>query len=87
MRKVQFTAQASATECEGCVFARQESTVCRAASAAAVAEGMPDCEDRPPGGGSYIYLKVERDERQLLITEEKGFATIYANMACHDAHC
>lgn len=81
MRKVQFTAQRSKKACKGCVFESQHSTVCRAASAAAVAANMPDCDDPAPGGGSYIYVVVERDERQLLLTDEKGYAN-YANMAC-----
>lgn len=44
-------------QCSGCAFDRQESIVCRAACARAVAAKLPDCDD------GFIY--VVPDPRQL----------------------
>lgn len=81
MKTITFTAIESKKECKGCIFENEKSTVCFAASAAAVDEGLPDCEQTPPGGGSYIYVVLEEDPRQLSIVEQKRTAE-YAFMAC-----
>lgn len=47
-------------ECKGCVFQRKPSSACKAAGAAAVQAGLPNCESRPdksdPG---YVYQKLK----------------------------
>jgi len=39
--------------------------VCSTAAALAVANDQPDCDDRSPGGMTYIYVLDRSDPRQL----------------------
>jgi len=62
---VRFKAQeANAPSCEGCLFERSVG-VCSSAAALAVANDQPDCDDRSPGGMTYIYVLDHSDPRQL----------------------
>ena len=55
-------------DCEGCLFCKRPAAVCREAERAAQDAGQPDCDDKAPSGGSYIY--VEADPRQLVLVDE-----------------
>ncbi|MGK5017677.1 hypothetical protein [Janthinobacterium sp. HLS12-2] len=62
---VRFKAkEAHAPSCEGCLFERSVG-VCSSATALAVANDQPNCEDRSPGGMTYIYVLDRSDPRQL----------------------
>lgn len=62
---VRFKAQeANAPSCEGCLFERSVG-VCSSATALAVVNDQPNCEDRSPGGMTYIYVLDRSDPRQL----------------------
>lgn len=62
---VRYKAQeATAPSCEGCLFERSVG-VCSTAAALAVANDQPDCDDRSPGGMTYIYVLDKSDPRQL----------------------
>jgi hypothetical protein len=62
---VRFKAQeAQAPSCEGCLFERSYG-VCSTAAVHAVANDQPDCDDRSPGGMTYIYVLDRSDPRQL----------------------
>ena len=56
--------EATAPSCEGCLFERSV-CVCSTAAALAVANDQPDCDDRSPGGMTYIYVLDRSDPRQL----------------------
>lgn len=58
--------------CEGCLFARHRSNICNEAATAAFSAGQPDCDDKAPNHGSYIY--VEADARQLVLPTGEGSA-------------
>lgn len=51
--------------CDGCLFAGQGGATCMQAAHIAMAAGLPDCEDRHPVGGSYVYVIDKSDARQL----------------------
>lgn len=56
--------------CKGCCFRYQNSSICKAASAAAVRANMPDCDDRDSETGrSFVYVLVQIDPRQADITD------------------
>lgn len=62
---VRFKAQeANAPSCEGCLFERSVG-VCSTAAALDMANDQPDCDDRSPGGMTYIYVLDRSDPRQL----------------------
>ena len=62
---VRFKArQTEVASCEGCLFERSFG-VCSAAAALAMANGQPVCEERAPGGMTYIYVQDQSDPRQL----------------------
>lgn len=62
---VRFKAQeAHAPSCEGCLFERSVG-VCSTAAALAMTNEQPDCDDRSPGGMTYIYVLDRSDPRQL----------------------
>ena len=62
---VRFKAnKAEAVGCDGCLFERSFG-VCSTAAALAKANGQPDCEERAPGGMTYIYVLDLSDPRQL----------------------
>ena len=62
---VRFKAkEALAPSCEGCLFERSVG-VCSSAAALAVANDQPDCDDRSPGGMTYIYVLDRSDPHQL----------------------
>jgi hypothetical protein len=60
-----FTAAMATDECEGCLFRNTNSATCRQAGSLALAQGLPDCEERGPGGQTYIYLLDKGDPRQI----------------------
>lgn len=63
-------AVAGAGDCAGCCFKGQASKVCKAACAAAVRAGMPDCDERDTATGrTFIYVLVQIDPRQTSIIE------------------
>lgn len=51
-----YSAQLATRGCKGCVFDGQWSEVCKRAGAHAVANGQPDCDDKP----GYIYIAHQR---------------------------
>lgn len=57
-------------ECAGCMWRGQRFAVCKAATEAAVAAGLPDCESRPdryqPG---FVYVPDPSAGRQLDLLE------------------
>lgn len=62
---VRFKAQeANSPSCEGCLF-ESSVGVCLSAAALAVSNDQPDCDDRSPGGMTYIYVLDKSDPRQL----------------------
>lgn len=67
---IYFTAEPATSECAGCCFDKERSSVCRTAGEAAVAAGLPDCESR--GVSTHIYVRDPSDGRQqdLLIGGE-----------------
>lgn len=58
--------------CRGCMFTTEHSQRCNAVCAAAVAAGLPDCDDRGPSGKCYIYVPASTDPRQLPLLEAKA---------------
>lgn len=56
--------------CEGCLFAQRLSETCYRAGAAAVEAGQPDCDDKAPNHGNYIYVLA--DARQLVLPVESA---------------
>lgn len=56
-------------ECKGCLFSAHRSDVCHRATFEALLVDQPDCEDKPPNGGSYIYVTDESDPRQMDLLE------------------
>ncbi len=63
-KRIGFIAKESTDdECVGCMFDRHGSRMCRAAESSAAQADQPDCEDKAPNNGTYIY--VEADPRQL----------------------
>lgn len=62
---VRFKAQeALAASCAGCLFERSFGA-CATAATLAAANDHPDCDDRSPGGMTYIYVLDKSDPRQL----------------------
>lgn len=54
--------------CAGCCFRGQLSKVCKAASAAAVRAGLPDCDDVDrETGRTFVYVLIPIDPRQAII--------------------
>lgn len=51
-------------DCEGCIFIRQQSAVCRKAAEIAQANGLIDCDEALPNGRSGIYVLDKSDPRQ-----------------------
>ena len=71
--ELRFTAkEATDGACKGCLFGDCVSKVCYDACAAAVAAGLPDCDDRAPSGSNYIYVQATDDERQMTLGEVKS---------------
>jgi len=50
--------------CEGCIFLKERSEVCRIAGEEAKLRKLNDCED------GYVYVEVKTDPRQIDIFKE-----------------
>lgn len=73
---VQFFAKKSRSSCKGCIF-KESFGVCRRAGEIAAETGQPDCEERTPGGATYIYVLGEGDANQLsLIVKSKAAPSV-----------
>lgn len=60
--KVEFRAKAQrGGSCRNCIFDRQWANICDQVTAEAAKRGLPHCDT------GYVYLKVEKDPRQLVI--------------------
>ena len=55
--------------CQGCVFNRQPSAVCRSAAVEAVRRGLRDCDAVDQFGEVVIYVPTDIDPRQLDLME------------------
>lgn len=61
--QIEFRAHQSPKTCNGCLFAGQWAKVCDKAAEQARLRYLPDCES------GWIYKIIERDPRQLAISE------------------
>jgi hypothetical protein len=55
-----------ANGCTGCLFDGCRSAVCMEAAHQAQRAGQPDCDDKAPAGGNYVYVEADPRQAELL---------------------